>query len=213
MNVLVIAPHPDDEVLGMGGTIRKLSNNKHKIILCVVSEGASAQYDDAKMKQVRKDSCKKSGKILGISNFHFLNFPDMKLSSIPHLEINQELEKIIKKYKPKIVYTSPKNDLNRDHEEVFNSTLVSCRPQSGVKQIFSYELPGFSKHPLNVNTYENIEKEFSYKIKAFKMYKSEVMKFPHPRSLLAIENLSIYRGVQSGLKKAEAFELIKSINN
>jgi len=213
MNVLVISPHPDDEVLGMGGTIKKLANNKNKIILCVVSEGASAQYSDEKMKKVRKESCKKSGKILGISKIHFLNFPDMKLGSIPHLEINQEIEKIIKKYKPKIVYTSPKNDLNKDHEEVFNSTLVSCRPQSGVKQILSYELPGYNKYPLNVNTFENIEKEFSYKIKAFKMYKSEIMKFPHPRSFLAIENLSIYRGVQSGLKKAEAFELIKSTNN
>ena len=122
-------------------------------------------------------------------------------------------KKIIKKYKPKIVYTSPKNDLNRDHEEVFNSTLVSCRPQSGVKQIFSYELPGFSKHPLNVNTYENIEKEFSYKIKAFKMYKSEIEKFPHPRSLQSIENMAIMRGIESGLMKAEAFNLVHQINS
>ena len=92
MNILVIAPHPDDEVLGMGGTIKKLSKN-NKIILCVVSEGATAQYNDKKMIQTRKNACKKCSKVLGISNTIFLNFPDMKLS-LSHLEINNSSLKL-----------------------------------------------------------------------------------------------------------------------
>ena len=97
MKILVIAAHPDDEVLGMGATIKKLTKKKHRVNLCVVSEGATAQYKDRKMIQVRKNSCKKAGKLLGISDFYFLEFPDMLLDSIPHLEINKQLEKIIKK--------------------------------------------------------------------------------------------------------------------
>ena len=96
MQILIIAAHPDDECIGMGATIKKLSS-KNKIHLCVVSEGASAQYTEKKMIIERSNACKKSGKILGISDYTFLNFPDMKLDSIPHLEINKELEKIIKK--------------------------------------------------------------------------------------------------------------------
>ena len=96
MNILVVAAHPDDEVLGMGGTIKKVSKN-NTVSLCVLSEGASAQYEDKKMIQVRRDACKESGKILGISEFFFVDFPDMRLDSIPHLEINKELEKVIKK--------------------------------------------------------------------------------------------------------------------
>ena len=209
MNILVIAPHPDDEVLGMGGTIKKLSK-KNKIILCVVSEGATAQYKDKKMIKVRRDSCKKTAKILGISQIQFLDYPDMRLN-LSHLDINKKLEEIIEKYKPEIVYTAPKNDLNLDHQVVFNSTLVACRPKSGVKQILCYEIQGNTKVPFVPNVFENIEKEFSYKIKAFKMYKSEVRKFPHPRSIEAIENLAIQRGVECSLKKAEAFQLIRSI--
>jgi len=208
MNILVIAPHPDDEVLGMGGTIKKLSK-KNKIILCVVSEGATAQYKDKKMIKVRRDSCKKTAKILGISQIQFLDYPDMRLN-LSHLDINKKLEEIIEKYKPEIVYTAPKNDLNLDHQVVFNSTLVACRPKSGVKQILCYETLGGTKVPFVPNVFENIEKEFSYKIKAFKMYKSEVRKFPHPRSIEAIENLAIQRGVECSLKKAEAFQLIRS---
>jgi LmbE family N-acetylglucosaminyl deacetylase len=209
MNILVIAPHPDDEVLGMGGTIKKLSK-KNKIILCVVSEGATAQYKDKKMIKVRRDSCKKTAKILGISQTIFLDYPDMRLN-LSHLDINKKLEEIIEKYRPEIVYTAPKNDLNLDHQMVFNSTLVACRPKSGVKQILCYEIQGNTKVPFVPNVFENIEKEFSYKIKGFKMYKSEIEEFPNPRSIIAIENLAIMRGIESGFKKAEAFELIKKI--
>ena len=210
MKILVIAPHPDDEVLGMGGTIKKLSK-KNKIILCVVSEGATAQYKDKKMIKVRRDSCKKTAKILGISQTIFLDYPDMRLN-LSHLDINKKLEEIIEKYKPEIVYTAPKNDLNLDHQMVFNSTLVACRPKSGVKQILCYEIQGNTKVPFVPNVFENIEKEFPYKIKGFKMYKSEIEEFPNPRSIAAIENLAIQRGVESGTKKAEAFELIRVVN-
>ena len=211
MKILVIAPHPDDEVLGMGGTIKKLSP-KNNITLLIMTDGASAQYSDKKIIKVRKESCKKSSKILGISEIKFLNFKDMKLDSVPQLEINQEIEKIIKKIQPKIVFTSPKNDLNRDHGVTFNSTLVATRPSSsGVKKVFSYELPGYTKKPFSPNHYENITKQFVHKIKAFKMYKSEIMKFPHPRSIESIENLAVYRGIQAGIAKAESFELIRNI--
>ena len=210
MKILVIAPHPDDEVLGMGGTIKKLSK-KNKIILCVVSEGATAQYKDKKMIKVRRDSCKKTAKILGISQTIFLDYPDMRLN-LSHLDINKKLEEIIEKYRPEIVYTAPKNDLNLDHQMVFNSTLVACRPKSGVKQILCYEIQGNTKVPFVPNVFENIEKEFPYKIKGFKMYESEVEEFPNPRSITAIENLAIQRGVESGTKKAEAFELIRVVN-
>ena len=126
MNILVLAAHPDDEAIGMGGTIKKLSK-KNNIHLCVLTEGVSAQYNDKKMILERKNACKKSGKILGIKNYTFLDFPDMKLDSIPHLEINKQIEKIISKFKPKIVYSPPSHDLNKDHRLVFDSTLVATR--------------------------------------------------------------------------------------
>ena len=207
----MISAHPDDEVIGMGATIKKLSRT-NKIWLCVISEGASSQYSNKKMIKIRRDACKKSSKILGISEILFLDYPDMRLDSIPHLKINKELEKIISKFKPKIVYSPPSHDLNNDHRVVFDSVLVATRPfSSSVKQLLSYEFPGPVKKPFRPTVYQNIEKEFSYKLKAFKMYKSEVMKFPHPRSIKAIENLAIQRGIECSLKKAEAFQLIRNI--
>lgn len=214
MNILVIAAHPDDEVLGMGATIKKLADKNDKIHLCVVSEGASAQYKDKKMINVRKEACIKSGKLLGISNFEFLEFPDMRLDSISHLEINTKLEKIIHKYKPRIVYTTPYNDLNKDHQKVFESTLVVTRPPSSeVRKILCYEIPGLVKMPFQPTMYEDVTNQISFKIKAFKMYKTEVMKFPHPRSVKSIETLSVYRGIESGLKRAEAFHIIRHISD
>ena len=213
MNILIIAAHPDDEVLGMGGTIKKLADKNNSIHLCVVTEGATAQYNDKKMIEVRKKSCKKSGNVLGISTYDFLDFPDMKLDTIPQLEINKKIENIIKKFKPEIVYTTPSTDLNKDHQIVNESTIIATRStSSNVTKVFSYELPGSTKGLFKPLLYEDITKQFSSKINAFKKYKSEVEKFPHPRSIEAIENLSIQRGIESGLKKAEAFTVLKIIS-
>ncbi len=213
MDILIFAAHPDDETLGMGATIKKLSK-KNTIHLCVVTEGASAQYADPNMIKIRKDACLKSGKILGISTFDFLEYSDMKLDSVSSLNINQDLEKIVRKYKPKTVYTTPKNDLNKDHQIVFESTLIATRPNSSkVKQVFSYEIPGKTKFPFVPTIYEDVNKEFGTKIKAFNCYTSEIQKFPNPRSMKSIENLAIQRGIESGLKKAESFELIIDIRD
>ena len=212
MNILILAPHPDDESIGMGGTIKKLSK-KNNIHLCILTDGAV--FDSSGQKKIleRKNACKNSGKILGISDYTFLDFPVMELESISHLEINRELEKIIKKFNPKIVYTTTRHDINKDHQIVFESTLVVTRPQSSnVKQVFSYETAGMTISGFLPTVFEDISKEFKYKIKSFKMYKSELRPFPHLRSLKAIENLAIQRGIESGIKKAEAFELIRFIN-
>ena len=209
MNILILAAHPDDEVLGMGGTIKKLCKNKIK--LCVISEGATAQYSNEKMIQVRREACMKSGKILGISSFDFFDFPDMKLDSIPQLEINKKIEKVIERFKPQIIYTTPNNDYNKDHKIVYESTLVAARPITKcIKQILSYEIPNYVKNPFEANVYENISKEFTTKIKAFKQFKSEIHKMPHPRSFEYIEALAKLRGMESGFLKAEAFRLIRN---
>lgn len=214
MNVLVIAAHPDDEVLGMGGTIKKLSKQGHKIHLCVISEGASAQYSDTDMIKVRHNACLKSGTKLGISSFEFFGFPDARLDSVPQLEINLKLERAIKKFKPNTVYTTPFHDLSKDHLKVFESTLVASRPShSTVKTVMAYEIPGFTRTPFHPNAYENITNFFKSKVQAFKEYESEVESFPHPRSLESIENLCIQRGIEAGCKRAESFYIVKSIND
>ena len=212
MKILVLAAHPDDEVLGMGGTIKKLSKLDNKIHLCIITEGASAQYKNKKMIKIRKDACIASGKILGIKDFSFLGFPDAKLDSIPQLEINKKIEKIILKIKPDIVYTISDGDNSKDHEKVFESALVAARPiASTVKKILSYEIPGLRRTPFSPNVFEDITNEIKFKNKAFSSYESEIESYPHPRSIEAIENLAKYRGTQSGMRFAEAFKLILEI--
>lgn len=214
MNILVLAAHPDDEVLGMGATIKKLSKEKNNIQLCVVTEGASAQYKDKRMIQVRKNSCLKAGKILGIKKINFLEFPDMTLDTVPHLVLNRKIEKIVKSFKPEIVFTTSHNDLNRDHQLVFESTLIATRPHSSkVKKILSYEIPSTAKESFSPTVYFDISKELNAKIKALKEYSSEIMEFPHLRSVKYIESLALVRGAEVGLKKAEAFRLIRSIED
>ena len=210
---MVIAAHPDDEVLGMGGTIKKLSK-KNRIHLCIVSDGAAAVSDKKKLIELRKEACLKSGKLLGITNFEFLMLPDMKLDHIPQLEINLLLEKLIKEYNPTSVYTTPYSDFHKDHQKIHECTLVATRPaSSSVKHVLSYEIPGTVKTTYVPNIYEDISKELKFKINAFKFYKTEIKKFPHPRSIESIKNLAIHRGIESGLNYAEAFRLIRSIKN
>lgn len=214
MDILIIASHPDDEVLGMGGTIKKLSKKDHNIHLCVISDGSAGVKNKEQMIKKRKEACLKAGKILGISSIDFLNLSDMNLDDIPQLQINLLLEKQIRKYKPHIVYTTPYSDFHKDHLKIHECTLVATRPAaSTVKHILSYEIPGTVKTSFFPNLYENISKEITYKIKAFKQYTTEIQKFPHPRSIESIKNLATHRGIEAGIHKAEAFRLIRSISD
>ena len=214
MDILVIAAHPDDEVIGMGGTIKKLSKKNNKVHLCVVSDGAAAAKNKQRLVKLRKQACIKAGKLLGVKTIDFLNLADMKLDYIPQLKINLLLEGIIKKYKPTTVFTTPYSDFHKDHQKIHECTLVATRPaSSSVKNILSYEIPGTVKTTYVPNIYENISKELPDKIKAFKFYSTEIKEFPHPRSIKSIENLAIHRGIEACIEKAEAFRLIRSISD
>jgi len=210
MKILVIAAHPDDEILGMGATIKKLTTKKNVVDLCIFTEGVSAQYLDKEMIKLRRESCLKAGKILGISKIYFFEYPDMKLDTISHLELNEKLERIMNRVNPEIVFTVSENDLNKDHQIVYDSTLIATRPHtSNVKKVIAYEIPGLTKKPFNPNFYEDVTKFFNYKIKAFKKYNSEVQKYPLPRSIENLVNWASIRGMESNVKQAEAFMIIR----
>ena len=216
MDILIISAHPDDEVIGMGGTIYKLSKQKHKIHLCVVTDGTGNNKPNTKeyerISKLRREACIKSSKFLGIKSVDFLGLKDGYLDTVPQIEINESLEKLIKKYNPQIVYTTPKHDLHADHYKVHECTVVATRPHSNsVLRVLNYEFPTVQKSVFLPNVFVDISKEFTKKISAFKFHKTEQQKFPLPRSLQSIKNLAERRGIESNLKLAEGFNLIRDI--
>ncbi len=217
MDILVISAHPDDEVIGMGGTLYKLFKQKHRIHLCVVTDGTGNNKPNTKehekISKLRREACIKSSDFLGIKSIDFLGLKDGYLDSIPQIEINESLEKLIKKYDPQIVYTTPKHDLHADHYKVHECTVVATRPHSNsVLRVLNYEFPTVQKSVFLPNVFVDISKEFPKKISAFKFHKTEQQKFPLPRSLKSIKNLAERRGIESNLKLAEGFNLIRDIS-
>jgi len=214
--ILVIAPHPDDEVLGCGGTIAKYSKKEGEVYLCVVTKAYTPDWSEEFLK-TRQKEIEKVNEILGIKKTYFLNFPTVKLDTIPQKELNDSILKIIKEIQPEVLYIPHQGDLNKDHRLVFEATLVAVRPTSGpVKRILSYETlsetEGGSLIKIFVpNVYEDITNTFNIKIEAMKKYRSEIREYPHPRSLEIIEALAKKRGSESGFKLAEAFILIREI--
>lgn len=217
MKILVIAPHPDDEILGCGGVIVKYSKKGDDIYLCIVTKAYTPDWTEEFLKNRPKEIAEAS-KVLGIKKTYFLDFPTVKLDTIPQKELNDKLSKIINEVKPEIVFTCHMGDLNRDHRLVFEATLVATRPNSEhkIKKILSYETPsetewGRQFKEFSPNVYEDISEEIEAKIEAMKIYKSELKEFPHPRSIEGIEVLAKKRGSEAGKNFAEAFILIREI--
>ena len=223
---LVIAAHPDDEVLGCGGTLNKLAGYGAKVYPLFLSDGESSRKITNKKKikliNSRKTSAIKSAKILKIQKPIFLNLPDNSLDSVPLLEIIKKVEKYVKRIKPDLVFTHSYSDLNIDHQIANKATVTACRPQSkkSVKNILFFEVLSstewnFSndKKFFRPNLFVGIDKNIKAKIKALKCYKSEIKKWPHARSMKSIINNSQRRGSTVGLKNAEAFEVSRIILN
>jgi LmbE family N-acetylglucosaminyl deacetylase len=216
MNILIIAPHPDDEVLGCGGTIAKHSKRSDEVYLCSVTKAYVPDWSKEFIKN-RPKEIEKANKILGIKRTYFLDYPTVKLDTIPQKELNESISKVVNEVNPDIVYIPHKGDLNKDHRLVFEASLVATRPGNHkIKRILSYETLSETEwgqpiEPFIPNVYVDISETFEKKIDAMKAYESELKQYPHPRSLEIVEALAKKRGSEVGVKFAEAFMLVREL--
>jgi len=213
--ILVICAHPDDETLGLGGTLSLHAKEGDEIQVLVFSEGETARGDKAKV-SLRQTQAKKAALILGIKKIEFLGYPDQKLDSIPTLELTQQIEKVMRRFHPTMVFTHYGGDVNQDHRKVFEATTIAVRPLPGskVKQLICYETPSSTewanKH-FEPNFFVDITNFIKTKNRAVKKYKHEIRPSPHPRSEEALINRARYWGSNIGKKYAEAFLILRWI--
>lgn len=223
---LIIVAHPDDEVLGMGGTLAKLSNKGVETHLMIVTDGSSSQYRSANnLEQIisrKKKETQQSADTLGIKSVIYGDLPDMKLDCVPHLEINAVIEKTIRELKPDTVFTHFYGDVNLDHRRVFESVMVACRPtqEQSVRNVYCFEVPSstewnaVSEHTVFIpNFFVNIDGFLKTKMKALSFYETELRPFPHPRSLASVEKTSMAEGIKVGFPAVERFVLIRQLDD
>ena len=213
--ILIIAAHPDDEILGCGGTIAKMKNT-HIIETIFMTNGVSAR-GTKRQKEIkkRKNSSIKLFKFLNLPKPTFYNFPDNRMDKVPLLKIVRKIEKKIKIFKPETILTHYSNCLNIDHRITFEAVITACRPINNlsVKKILSFEVPSSSDWALfkgkkfEPNYYVDISKHIKDKLDLIKFYKDELRKYPHSRSIQSIKSLASFRGVSCGVKFAEGFYL------
>ena len=223
--ILVVAAHPDDDVLGCGGTLAKALSLKSKIKILYLGEGVTSRFygENLNSKKVlkaqitRKKECINSLKILGIKNYVFEDRLCTRFDEIPLLNLVKSIEREINLFQPNIIFTHNKSEVNIDHRLTYDAVEVASRPKknSHLKSVYSFEIVcsgnwKFEK-TFNPNTYVDISKYFKIKLKSWSKFKNENHKFPHPRSNKGIEILARYRGMQSHLEFAEAFRLEREI--
>lgn len=219
MNILVIAPHPDDEVLGCGGTIAKYVANGEKVFVAVVTKGCGPIFSSEQVSRVREE-CKNADRILGVTETIFMDYPAAMLETVPRHEFNEAFTKIIQEIKPDIVFLPHHGDIQLDHKMTVDAAMVALRPKYDhvVKKVYSYEtlsetgwdLPNTSNDFIPI-VYNDITDYLEIKLKAMSLFESQVADYPDSRSLKAIQALALYRGSMMRIKAAEAFSLIREV--
>ena len=205
MNILIIAAHPDDEVLGCGGSIAKWTKDNHQVHVLIMAEGVTSR-DKSRNRIARKQeisrlekSAIKASKMLGVKSVEILHHPDNRMDSIDLLDVVKSIEERIKYLKPEMVVTHHEGDLNIDHQITHQSVITACRPQPGqtVKRILAFEVPSSTEwqsptynQPFIPNWFEDISDTFELKIKALESYQSEMREWPHARSFRAVKHLA-----------------------
>lgn len=226
-NILIVASHPDDEALGCGGTISRLSKEGNTIHILILGQGLPLRDYNKDKNKLKKafdklhSESKLAGKLLGAKYVEIKNLPDNRLDSINLLDIIKIIEIEIRKFEPEIIFTHHPGDLNIDHRLTFEAVLTATRPLPGqnVKEIYSFEIPSSTEYQFQTsensfkpNVYFEISKvDIKNKIKAMQSYSTERRVFPHPRSSKSLEALAKWRGSNIGKNYAECFELIRFI--
>ncbi|MBR9942179.1 PIG-L family deacetylase [Lachnospiraceae bacterium Marseille-Q4251] len=219
MRVLVIAPHPDDEIIGVGGTIAKRAKDGDEVYVCVVTKGKSPLFNDEFIEQGRKE-CRKADKKLGVKETIFLDFPAVMLETVPRYEFNGKISEVVNSIKPDEVYIPHRGDMQIDHQMVVDATMVAVRPRGNnyPKRVYAYET--LSETGWNIpnivnefipTVYEDITDTYEVKLEAMAIFESQLSAFPEARSIGAIKALAKYRGATVSVKAAEAFSLVREV--
>lgn len=219
MNILVIAPHPDDEILGCGGTIAKRIQSGAEVWVCIVTEGSKLMYSEEFIKQEAEEMLK-AHKTLGIQHTANLQYPSAMLDIEARREVNEALSAIVDMVKPDEVYIPHHGDIHFDHKIVSEAAMVAVRPNKDhvIRRVLGYEVMSetgwdvVTGHMAFLPTaYEDIYGFLKFKEKAMSNYQSQLREYPSARSIQAIRALAMYRGAMVGLRAAEAFEVIREV--
>jgi LmbE family N-acetylglucosaminyl deacetylase len=221
MRILVISPHADDEVLGMGGTIARMATEGHEVIIAVLT-GHGSQPNPlgprSNWERVRKE-CSEAARVLGVAEIKFRELPAGFLDVVSNYKVNYVVKEIIQSVEPTEVYIPFMHDMHKDHDAVSYGALVACRPYlpdaRGIRRVLAYETlsethlsPTYIVPAFQPNVFVNISDTLEKKINAMWQYKSQLQPENMPRSISSIKALAAIRGNHIGCMAAEAFVLL-----
>lgn len=223
---LTVAAHPDDEVLGCGGTMARLAEEGWQVHVLILAEGATsraAARDRAGYQAELSDlarAAQAAAAALGIAGVRLLAFPDNRMDGVELLDVVKQVEAEIARLKPKRIYTHHRDDLNIDHRVVHDAVSAAVRPQPAtcVREVLTFEVPSATEWrlagsglPFVPNVFVDIAHTLDKKRRALEAYAGEMRPFPHARSIEALENLARWRGASVGMTAAEAFQLARAL--
>jgi LmbE family N-acetylglucosaminyl deacetylase len=224
--ILVIAAHPDDEVLGCGGTLAKAIKLGVTVRVVFLGEGVSARFPFGQYEsdnfysqsRTRIDEAKEALKVLNIKDVYFGDRLCVQFDTLPHITLVKDIEKHINDFQPTILLTHNSSEVNIDHRLTYEAVEAACRPTGKTSipdAIYTFEIicsGSYKFHPFfSPNVFVDISDTWDVKVAAWECYEKESRPFPFPRSIEGLETLAMYRGLSSGVKRAEAFSLARMI--
>lgn len=224
-SVLVIAAHPDDEILGCGATAARLVQEGRNVHFAILGEGITSRHQkresaDAAQLSLLHCHAQAAANKIGVKNVSLHKLPDNRLDSVPLLEVVKIVEELIERIRPEVIYTHHPGDLNVDHGIVHRAVLTATRPMAGqpVREIYAFEVPSSTEWAFHAvqpvfrpNVFVDVSATLETKIAAMACYETEARPFPHPRSAEALRAIATRWGSVVGCAAAEAFELIRSV--
>lgn len=217
--VVVIGAHPDDELLGAGGTIARHVRSGDEVHAIVVADGATSRYPDELTMRLEKDAGR-AAEVIGFASLRFLALPDQRLDTVPLIELTQLLERELDDIDPRVVYTHFPGDVNADHGLVARAAWTACRPycRPGLRRFAVFETPSSTEWAwplegaqLQPNLFVDVTATLDIKIAAMQRYETELRDYPHPRSSRALRERAAFWGSQVGLLAAEPFRLLREM--
>ncbi|MCH5670798.1 PIG-L deacetylase family protein [Streptomyces gilvus] len=216
--VLVLAAHPDDELLGAGGTLARHVRDGDAVHGIVLTEGASSRYREGLAEDLAK-SAQRSAQVLGLASLDLWSLPDQRLDTLPLIDVVQQVETAVDALRPDLVYTHFPGDVNSDHGVVARAAWTACRPYvlPGLRRFAVFETPSSTEWAWSTDDaftpslYVDVTRTLQVKLEAMSCYETELRDHPHPRSLRALQERAAYWGSRVGRPAAEPFQVLREM--